>query len=187
MSWPGTQGAERARVVFDRLSGGTFSTTRDGPWGWFRLLDEARLKTVHTPRRSPARDLQGVRPAGRRTSCGAASVANPFRSTGTRPGSLARRGCSPRARRDGGLLRQDAQPRRLRLRLGLATPFVRRWDAWLQEGPGGEPHPPRRCLAGCISHQPGVALRHSRRVPAPRRRGRACSSPVSTRSAANFR
>lgn len=76
MSWPGTQGAERARVVFDRLSGGTFSTTRDGPWGWFRLLDEARLKTVHSGDRLrvtfKVSDLQAT------YELQAASVANPF-------------------------------------------------------------------------------------------------------------
>ncbi len=78
LTWPGAQGPDRARIVFDRINGGSFSTTRDGPWAWFRLLDESRVR--------PTRSGDQLRVTFRVSNLNAtyalqaSSVANPFRS-----------------------------------------------------------------------------------------------------------
>ncbi len=52
MQWPGPQGANWARVEFSPpLADGRSGLTRDGPWGWFQLLDAAELKPTADPTR----------------------------------------------------------------------------------------------------------------------------------------
>jgi len=43
MKWTGNDEANRVRVLFEGLSEQQYSKTYDGPWAWFRLLDQSRL------------------------------------------------------------------------------------------------------------------------------------------------
>jgi type VI secretion system protein ImpL len=44
LSWPGTSGPQQVRITFSPPVAGTPTTIkRDGPWAWFRLLDEAQV------------------------------------------------------------------------------------------------------------------------------------------------
>jgi type VI secretion system protein ImpL len=78
LNWPGSQGPDQARIVFDRINGGSFSTTKDGPWAWFQLLDESRVR--------PTRSGDRLRVTFRVSNLSATyelqadSVVNPFRS-----------------------------------------------------------------------------------------------------------
>lgn len=78
LTWPGSQGPDRARIVFDRINGGSFSTTKDGPWAWFRLLDESRVR----PTRSGDRLRVTFRVSNLTATyeLQASSVDNPFRT-----------------------------------------------------------------------------------------------------------
>ncbi|MEO8240863.1 MAG: type VI secretion system membrane subunit TssM [bacterium] len=50
VTWPGAVGV--AQVTFNPpLQGGTSSVTKDGPWGWFRLLDSAEIRATNAPDR----------------------------------------------------------------------------------------------------------------------------------------
>jgi type VI secretion system protein ImpL len=45
MAWPSPSGAKEARITFSALSGGgTPSLSAEGPWAWFRLLDQATIE-----------------------------------------------------------------------------------------------------------------------------------------------
>jgi type VI secretion system protein ImpL len=47
MQWPAPDGMQRARLQFTPLAGGPSSGfTAEGPWAWFRLLDQATLETA---------------------------------------------------------------------------------------------------------------------------------------------
>jgi type VI secretion system protein ImpL len=44
LRWPGTNGPQQVRITFSPPIAGTPTTIkRDGPWAWFRLLDEAQV------------------------------------------------------------------------------------------------------------------------------------------------
>ncbi len=44
LRWPGTAGPQQVRITFSPPAAGiSTSITRDGPWAWFRLLDEAQM------------------------------------------------------------------------------------------------------------------------------------------------
>ena len=50
ITWPGAVGV--AQVTFNPpLNGGESTVTKDGPWGWFRLLDSAEVRATNTPDR----------------------------------------------------------------------------------------------------------------------------------------
>ena len=50
ITWPGAVGV--AQVTFHPpLNGGESTATKDGPWGWFRLLDSAEVRATNTPDR----------------------------------------------------------------------------------------------------------------------------------------
>ncbi len=44
MSWSGDDENQRVRILFEDLKGEHHSTVYNGPWAWFRLQDNARLK-----------------------------------------------------------------------------------------------------------------------------------------------
>ncbi len=48
VDWSGDQAERRLRMVFEQLNGGTNDRTYQGPWAWFRALDEATVEK--TPR-----------------------------------------------------------------------------------------------------------------------------------------
>lgn len=50
ITWPGAVGV--AQVTFNPpLNGGESAVTKDGPWGWFRLLDSAEVRATNAPDR----------------------------------------------------------------------------------------------------------------------------------------
>ncbi len=50
ITWPGAVGV--AQVTFNPpLNGGESTVTKDGPWGWFRLLDAAEVRATNAPDR----------------------------------------------------------------------------------------------------------------------------------------
>jgi type VI secretion system protein ImpL len=73
--WPGVDSAGQVRIEFEDSSGTRLSQTKDGPWAWFRLLDEAQLKAS-----SADRIVATFSNSGRRASweIRADSVVNPF-------------------------------------------------------------------------------------------------------------
>ncbi len=44
LRWPGPDGGGQTRITFVPFDGSPRSTSADGPWGWFRMLDRGRLR-----------------------------------------------------------------------------------------------------------------------------------------------
>jgi len=52
LQWPGPQGSSRVQIQFSPPSGnGRSGLTLDGPWAWFRLLDQAEISRTPEPER----------------------------------------------------------------------------------------------------------------------------------------
>jgi type VI secretion system protein ImpL len=50
ITWPGAVGV--AQIVFDPpLNGAESGVRKDGPWGWFKLLDSAEVRSTTAPDR----------------------------------------------------------------------------------------------------------------------------------------
>ncbi|MBK1721551.1 type VI secretion system membrane subunit TssM [Thiocystis violacea] len=47
LKWPAPEGIERVRLVFVDSSGSGPSTTEEGPWAWFKLLDRSSLRATN--------------------------------------------------------------------------------------------------------------------------------------------
>jgi len=77
IEWPGQNESNRARITFERIGAGSFSITKDGPWAWFRLLDDSDIE-----RRSKDQIIIHFATAGLKASyqLQASSVTNPFSS-----------------------------------------------------------------------------------------------------------
>lgn len=77
IEWPGQGDNNRARIIFERIGAGSFSITKDGPWAWFKLLNDAKLE-----RRSNDRAIIHFTTSGLKASyqLQASSVTNPFTS-----------------------------------------------------------------------------------------------------------
>jgi len=73
--WPGPDSTGQVRIVFEDTSGARVTSTKEGPWAWFRLLDQAELKSV-----SADRITATFKSSGRKASweIRASSVVNPF-------------------------------------------------------------------------------------------------------------
>ena len=74
MTWPGGA-VGQAAIVFEAAGGGGPSLVREGPWAWFRLLDQSRVQRVSDTR------LNVTFATGGRTmqvTLDAASIRNPF-------------------------------------------------------------------------------------------------------------
>lgn len=74
MTWPGGA-VGQAAAVFEAAGSSGPSVVRQGPWAWFRLLDEAQIKRVSDTR------LNVTFAAGGRSMqlvLDAASIRNPF-------------------------------------------------------------------------------------------------------------
>ncbi|MEJ2694047.1 MAG: type VI secretion IcmF C-terminal domain-containing protein, partial [Candidatus Thiodiazotropha sp.] len=73
--WPGPSGSSRARTVFETKDGAQTVLSDDGPWAWFRLLDQAKVE-ITTPDRFFVTFSVGAREM--RYEIRANSVVNPF-------------------------------------------------------------------------------------------------------------
>ena len=73
--WPGPESTGRVRIEFEDLGGVQLSKTKEGPWAWFKLLDEAEISV-----QSEDRALVTFTFSGRKSSweIRADSVVNPF-------------------------------------------------------------------------------------------------------------
>jgi type VI secretion system protein ImpL len=76
VEWPGLEDSNRVRVIFERFGAGSFSIIKDGPWAWFKLLDDSTLDRL----RSADQVLVTFSTAGlkARYQIQASSVTNPF-------------------------------------------------------------------------------------------------------------
>lgn len=76
VEWPGLEDSNRVRLIFERFGAGKFSIVRDGPWAWFKILDESTL----SKQRSADQVLVTFSTAGlkARYQIQASSVTNPF-------------------------------------------------------------------------------------------------------------
>ena len=77
LQWPSADGQGRARVAFTGVSGKEMGDTRNGAWGWFRLLDRAQLSATGQEELYRVRFSLGGMWA--KFELRAASVRNPFR------------------------------------------------------------------------------------------------------------
>jgi type VI secretion system protein ImpL len=73
--WPGPSGSSQARIVFETKDGAQAVLSDDGPWAWFRLLDQAKVE-ITTPDRFLVTFKAGERET--RYEIRANSVINPF-------------------------------------------------------------------------------------------------------------
>ena len=49
--WPGPVANAGVRIVFETLDGKQVTRAKEGPWAWFRVLDEARIESTSMPDR----------------------------------------------------------------------------------------------------------------------------------------
>lgn len=75
MTWPGTAGAGQASFAFEDQSGPIPGASKQGPWAWFRLLDQARVEPESETRYHVALSASGKT---MRLVLEASSVRNPF-------------------------------------------------------------------------------------------------------------
>jgi type VI secretion system protein ImpL len=75
-TWPAPGGVGKARAVFEDISGESLTLSEEGDWGWFRLLDRARLRVGDSPDRITATFSRGGHSAS--VEIRADSVINPF-------------------------------------------------------------------------------------------------------------
>ena len=43
VEWPGPEDSNRVRLSFERIGAGNFSIVKEGPWAWFKLLDDSGM------------------------------------------------------------------------------------------------------------------------------------------------
>lgn len=74
--WPGLEDTNRVRLVFERFGAGRFTIVNDGPWAWFKLLDDSSIQR----QRSADQVLAVFSTSGlkARYLIQASSVTNPF-------------------------------------------------------------------------------------------------------------
>ena len=73
--WPGPLGSSRVRIVFKAIDNTEAVISKEGPWAWFRILDQAQKRVI-----SSDRFVATFKTDGRRADyeIRASSVVNPF-------------------------------------------------------------------------------------------------------------
>jgi type VI secretion system protein ImpL len=73
--WPGPLGSSQVRIIFKATDNTEAVISREGPWAWFRMLDQAQKRVI-----SPDRFVATFQTDGRRADyeIRASSVVNPF-------------------------------------------------------------------------------------------------------------
>jgi type VI secretion system protein ImpL len=74
--WPADDSTSQVRVIFEDASGSRLTRSKEGPWAWFRLLDQAELESASSDRLRATFKVSG-RTATWEIS--ASSVVNPFK------------------------------------------------------------------------------------------------------------
>jgi len=77
LTWPAPDASGRVRIVFEDLDGKRSSLAKEGPWAWFRLLDDMQVKETRQADRFLVTFKAGGHTA--RFELRASSVINPFR------------------------------------------------------------------------------------------------------------
>lgn len=72
--WPGPDGPPQTRVIFDE-GGRRASLAKEGPWAWFRILDQARIEVLAADRIAVTFEVDG---RSAQYEIQASSVFNPF-------------------------------------------------------------------------------------------------------------
>ena len=73
--WPGTGGSGMVRIVFDDKDGAQSSIRKEGPWAWFRILEQAEKQVISSDRFIVTFDADGRKA---KYEIRANSVINPF-------------------------------------------------------------------------------------------------------------
>jgi type VI secretion system protein ImpL len=73
--WPGTGGSTQVRIVFEGRSGVQSSRTEEGPWAWFRILEQSEKEIVSPDWFIVTFDVDGHKA---KYQVRASSVMNPF-------------------------------------------------------------------------------------------------------------
>ena len=73
--WPGPLGSGQVRIVFRAVDNTETILSKEGPWAWFRMLDQAQKRVI-----SADRFIASFKADGRRADyeIRASSVVNPF-------------------------------------------------------------------------------------------------------------
>ena len=73
--WPGPDQRDSARVIFEDPSGAAPTLSNEGPWAWFRLLDQAAMNQLSVDRMEVTFEVGGLKAT---YEIRANSVVNPF-------------------------------------------------------------------------------------------------------------
>lgn len=73
--WPGTGGSTQVRIVFEGSNGVQSSRTEEGPWAWFRILEQSEKEVVSADWFIVTFDVDGRKA---KYQVRASSVVNPF-------------------------------------------------------------------------------------------------------------
>jgi type VI secretion system protein ImpL len=73
--WPANDSTSQVRIVFEDASGSRVSRSREGPWAWFRILDQADLESLSSDRLRATFEISGRKASW---EIHASSVVNPF-------------------------------------------------------------------------------------------------------------
>jgi len=77
IEWPGPEENDRVRVIFERFGTKNFSIIKEGPWAWFKLLDESTFSRQRSADRLEVTFSTAGLKARYRIQ--ASSVTNPFK------------------------------------------------------------------------------------------------------------
>jgi len=75
VQWPYPDSTGQVRIVFEDASGKRLTRSKDGPWAWFRLLDQATMETISSDKLLATFDVSGRKVTW---EIQASSVVNPF-------------------------------------------------------------------------------------------------------------
>lgn len=75
VEWPGPDDTNQVRLIFERIGAGEFSIVKDGPWAWFKMLDDSNLGRRRSDQALVTFSTAGLKA---RYKILASSVNNPF-------------------------------------------------------------------------------------------------------------
>lgn len=73
--WPAPDSTSQVRIIFEDTGGAQVTRTREGPWAWFRILDQAQLESITSDKIRVTFDVSGRKSTW---EIQARSVVNPF-------------------------------------------------------------------------------------------------------------
>jgi len=73
--WPAADSTSQVRIIFEDASGSRVTRSREGPWAWFRILDQAELESLTSDKIRATFEVSGRKATW---EIHASSVINPF-------------------------------------------------------------------------------------------------------------